>query len=217
MIKLRNSITIPNSADRIIYYWEREGGARFYDGVRLPSDNFFTKAQLLMAIEASNHIGARIPYYDETLLVKPLINKMTDINTWLSRIPADTVITDDSEHISWDAISRLFQLFDMKYMSLARKTKILHKKRPNLIPILDSVLELDYCYPIIGDCKGVSGSDWAIKCIVELKKDIDTNKDELTELQRTLSIKYEYTYDVSLLRLLDILIWSHFFYKEQTS
>jgi len=214
MIKLRNNIHISNPMGKIEYYWGREGGARYYDSVKLPSDTFLNKAQILMAIDASNKIGARIPYDNETLVIKPLLEKLNKINACLSKIPYNIKISDDFEKIPWNKIGELIQAFDTKYLSLARKTKILHKKLPNIIPILDSILELDYCKALISDYKWTSESDWAVRCITELKKDIDTNKDELTELQKIISIKYEYMFDVSLLRLLDILIWSHFFYKE---
>ncbi len=217
MIKLRNNIQISNPIEKIEYYWNRESGARYYDSMRLPTNSFLNKAQILMAIDASNSLGARIPYYDESLVIKPLLEKINKINSCLSKIPYNTKISDDFEKIPWGKIGELIQAFDTKYLSLARKTKILHKKLPNVIPILDSILEIDYCKAIIIDQKWTSESDWAIKCISELKKDIDANKDELTKIQQIISTKYEYMYDVSLLRLLDILIWSHFFYKEHTS
>jgi len=57
----------------------------------------------------------------------------------LGQIPPDASLLDDN--IPWESITELFDQFcSIKFVKIAVATKILHKKRPALIPMIDSVV-----------------------------------------------------------------------------
>jgi hypothetical protein len=59
----------------------------------------------------------------------------------LKLLPLDATLADPSEQVPWSALNGLFGALDnLPGIRLARATKILHKKRPALIPILDGVV-----------------------------------------------------------------------------
>ena len=211
-IQLRQGIKFDDPQKVIISYWEREWGFRDYDKTRLPENNSFTEEQIRLVIQASNKLKARIPYKNEDKVIKPILQKKNEIESELALIPNDVNILDDYEKIPWEYVKSLLNIFSIKYLGLARKTKILHKKRPNIIPILDSILESRYCVPILKakNLYAIEEAERAINCIKELKEDIDMNRDTLLNLQQSLESKDYGIYDTSILRLLDILIWSHF-------
>ncbi|MFC2044669.1 DUF6308 family protein [Chloroflexota bacterium] len=88
-----------------------------------------------------------MPIQDKTKAIIPLLNKRHEIESKLERVPSNINILDDYSKIPWKHWKQLNELFDtlrIKYISIARLTKMLHKKRPGLIPILDSVVIVVY-------------------------------------------------------------------------
>ena len=216
LIQLRRRTKINNPEKTVLGYWNRERGASAYDEARLPQDNSFTEDQIEQVVRAANRLGARIPYKNERKIIKPLLQRKDEIESKLRGIPVHLAIIDNYEEIPWENLKSLFDTFEMKYIGLARMTKILHKKRPHLIPILDTnILVNRYLEPLLQQ-NGIvvrEETEKAICYVKELKKDVDRNKDALIKLQHNLASKGYDIYDISIVRLVDILIWSHFFYR----
>jgi len=213
LIHLRQGIEVNNPEELIVSYWNKyKRSFAEYDKARLPNDDSFGEDQIREAIRVSNILGAMIPFYDENKVIKPLLHRQFQLEEALRLVPAEVNILDSYEEIPWQSIKQLLESFSAKYLCLARKTKILHKKRPLLMPILDSVLAGKYCDPLLNEQQPVARNEdtRAVKYIQELKKDIDENKEALLELQKGLKNKGYEEYDLSLTRLLDIVIWSHF-------
>jgi hypothetical protein len=83
-------------------------------------------------------------------------------------------------------------------------TKALHRKRPALIPMLDSIVQ---AY-LTRDDSRTGSTDFgerATALVRSYKRDLDRNRSALRELKRELGNRKYVTTEV---RILDLLIWS---------
>jgi hypothetical protein len=203
---LRNGIDTDQPEKVILLYYEEMGqGARAYDEGVIPTDNQFPREQLMMARELANKLGGRgIP----NRAIDDLCARQTRIEKKLAEVPSTITILDESEHIHWKSVTDLFDAFRVPYVTITRYTKMLHKKRPNLIPILDSRVRDVYFLPTIaaGSIIGLSDAETAIFFVREMKRDIFKNSEALFRLYQWQGKPYP----ISVLRILDILIWCRF-------
>lgn len=205
-ILLRNGIETNQPEKVVLRYYEEMGrGAHAYDESIIPTDNQFPREQLMMARELADKLGSRgIP----SRAIDDLCARQTRIEKKLAEAPSTITILDESGHIPWKSITDLFDAFRVPYVTITRYTKMLHKKRPNLIPILDSCVRDVYFLPTIaaGSITGLSDAEKATLFVREVKSDIFKNSEALFRL-------YEWQgkpYPISILRILDILIWCRF-------
>ena len=101
-------------------------------------------------------------------------------------------------------LTLLFDAFaDIRGIGFSKMTKALHKKRPALIPMLDSVVQ---AY-LPGDAHALSGSfgERSTALVRSYKRDLDRNRSALRELQRELASR---TLRLTEVRILEPLIWS---------
>ena len=108
--------------------------------------------------------------------------------------------------IPWIPLTRLFDAFaDIRGVGFSKMTKTLHRKRPALIPMLDSVVQTY----LTGDDPeiGSSGSfgDRATLLVRSYKRDLDRNRAALREIQLELAGR---DYRLTEVRILDLVIWS---------
>ena len=205
-IFLRHGV-VTNQSEEVIhrYYKEMGSGALAYDKGDIPTDDQFPREQLVVARKLANELGGRgIP--DKA--IDSLCVRQSTIAKKLEEVPCTITILDKNEHIPWKSITELFDAFRVPYVTIARYTKILHKKRPNLMPILDSRVRAGYFLPTIarGTMAGLSDAERATYLVKEMKKDISENREALFEL-------YEWQGKpcrISILRIFDILVWCRF-------
>jgi hypothetical protein len=205
-IVLRHGVITDRPEEVILrYYKEMGSGARAYDQGDLPPDNQFPREQLLEARRLANRLGGRgIP----ARAIDDLCARQSMIARKLEELPSSITILDESDDIPWLSITELFDLFRVPYVTVARYTKMLHKKRPNLIPILDSRVRDDYLMPAIGrgTISGLSEAEEATYLVREMKRDVSQNSEALLWLCEWRGKPYA----TSILRILDILIWCRF-------
>ena len=104
--------------------------------------------------------------------------------------------------IPWAALTRLFDGFaDLRGVGFSKMTKALHRKRPALIPILDSVVQ---AYLTIDD-QPDSFAEHAIALVRAYTLDVDRNRLALRSIRRELAVR---GHELTEVRILDILIWS---------
>ncbi|MGH3084008.1 MAG: DUF6308 family protein, partial [Gaiellaceae bacterium] len=102
--------------------------------------------------------------------------------------------------------TRLFDAFaDIRGIGFAKMTKALHKKRPALIPMLDSVVQAYLTRDDPGTRSSGSFGERATALVRSYKRDLDRNRSVLHEIQRELARR---TYRLTEVRILDLLIWS---------
>lgn len=205
-IVLRHGVITDRPEEVILrYYKEMGSGSRAYDQGDLPPDNQFPRVQLLEARRLANRLGGRgIP----AKAIDNLSARQSMMASKLEELPPTMTILAESDDIPWLSITELFDLFRVPYVTVARYTKMLHKKRPNLIPILDSWVRDDYLMPSIarGTISGLSEAERATCLVREIKRDVSRNREALLRLREWQGKPSP----ISILRILDILIWCRF-------
>ena len=108
--------------------------------------------------------------------------------------------------IAWLPLTRLFVAFgDIRGVGFSKMTKALHKKRPALIPMLDSVVQE---YLTSDDPQAASSGTFgerATALVRSYKRDLDRNRSALRGIQLELASR---GHRVTEVRILDLLIWS---------
>lgn len=180
-----------------------DGSYQYYDSVPIAADNQLVESDIRMA----NKLKARIPLF----IVPRLLEKAATINTALSNIPVSLSLAEPAEVIPWKALGDLFAAVLMEHVRIASATKILHKKRPELIPIFDSVVVDNYAYPLVSSSR--KNFSWmpeplqAVEYCKVMKLEVDKNRDELSQLRSRLR---QENIHLGIVRLLDILIWAKY-------
>jgi hypothetical protein len=153
-------------------------------------------------LRLANRGGARI----STVEIAAILERRGEIERALHEIRPDASLADAASSIPWIALRRLFDAFaDIRGVGFSKMTKALHRKRPALVPMLDSVVQR---YLTGGDPRmRWSGSfgGRATTLVRSYKRDLDRNRSVLHEIQRELANR---GYQLSEVRILDLLIWS---------
>lgn len=197
-IKLSTCRRISNPARKLKRFIDSDDSFELYDLEYVPQDNRLTTTQMWIA----NAINAQVVSDD----VKRLKHRLSEINNALSEIPITSSLTDPEDQIPWDDLENLFSTMMVLGVKEARATKILHKKRPHLIPVLDSVL-LKYCDEASKGPLGGTGGNETQKLLAAMeifKVDLDENREVLDELASS----EKQVKDLTLVRRLEILIWA---------
>lgn len=122
----------------------------------------------------------------------------------LAEIADDVSLLSLTEpEVPWDALECLFETCTVPWVKLATATKVLHKKRPKLIPILDSVLQNYYCSvtdSILPDEEWEKGV-WVMQ---RFRDDLLACECEINQLCNTLE---EQARPLTPVRVLEALIW----------
>jgi hypothetical protein len=128
------------------------------------------------------------------------------INAALAEIPPSASLAADDDDIPWFQLEELFRAMSgIPEVKLPRQTKVLHKKRPALVPILDSVVEV---YLRHVDEVGVrtDAASYAVALIRSYKRELDANLAGLQSLRLNLQRR---GIDLTECRLLDLFIWAY--------
>ena len=124
----------------------------------------------------------------------------------LQRIPRDASLLSENQPVR--ELTELLDVFlspPIKYLSVSRTTKILHRYRPHLIPILDNKLFESYYQPtavLSGEKISTLPAQKALDCLRILKIDADANREILENLAAETGL--------TPLRVFDVLLWLNF-------
>jgi hypothetical protein len=159
---------------------------------------FFTESDLRLA----NRGGARISATE----IAAILERRGEIERALRKIRIDASLVDATGSIPWIPLTRLFDAFaDIRGIGFSKMTKALHRKRPALIPMLDSVVQEYLTRDDPGTRSSDSFGERATALVRSYKRDLDRNRAVLHELQRELASR---EYRLTEVRILDVLIWS---------
>ena len=153
-------------------------------------------------LRSANRGGARISAAE----IQAILERRSEIERTLRQIHPEASLAEAESSIPWGPLTLLFSAFgDIRGVGFSKMTKALHRKRPALIPMLDSVVQ---AYLTRDDRPAHSGSfgEDAIVLVHRYKRDLDRNLSTLHWLQQELARR---TYRLAEVRLLDLLIWSH--------
>jgi hypothetical protein len=194
-IILRSGVEVENPLELALGFLEAYSSYEAYDSAGPES---FDERDLRLA----NRGGARISAAE----ISAILERRGEIERALRNIHADASLADAISSIPWVPLTRLFDAFaDIRGIGFSKMTKALHRKRPALIPMLDSVVQ---AYLTRDDPDtGSSGSfgERATALVRSYKRDLDRNRSVLHELQRELGSR---EYRLTEVRILDLLIWS---------
>jgi transposase len=194
-IVLRGGVEVENPLELALEFLEAYSS---YEAHESSGPASFDESDLRLA----NRGGARISAAE----IAAILERRGEIERALRRIHPDASLADATSSIPWIALTRLFDAFaDIRGIGFSKMTKALHRKRPALIPMLDSVVQ---AYLTRDDPRTRSTGSFGERStalVRSYKRDLDRNRSVLQELQRELASR---TYRLTEVRILDLLIWS---------
>jgi hypothetical protein len=196
-LRFRNGVLLREPLALALLCLEHDFGYRTYDSQPIRADAEWRREDAQIA----NRAGARMSSRE----IDALMGRSESIEAALRRLPGDLSLAASSDEIPWDALHDLYAAFGgIPGIGLAKATKALHKKRPHLIPMLDSVVA-SYLRSVdripVGDF-----ADEALGLTRSYKVDLDSNGDTLVSVQHGLN---EQGYTLSLCRILDLYTWTY--------
>ena len=121
-----------------------------------------------------------------------------ELTSWLNRFPVDLALRAADE----STIAQLVELPSMFHVpSLPLLTKVLHRKRPWLIPVIDREV-IDLYRPLTGQRRAAEA--WNL-LLQHLADDLRTNREPLAEFR--FALRTLHGLSLSDLRTVDIVIW----------
>ncbi len=189
-VSLRNGVAIEHPLGLALGFLETYGR----DDADPNGPVLFGEADLRLA----NRQGARI----SAAQIAAILRRRREIERALREIAPDASLAGRAKQVPWPPLRELFDAFaGIDGVGFSKMTKALHRKRPALIPMLDSIVQ---AY-LVDDDPGPKApfAERAIALVHGYKRDIDRNRRALRAVERELARR---DYDVSAVRLLDILI-----------
>jgi hypothetical protein len=163
-----------------------------------PGSSSFDERDLRLA----NRGGARISAVE----IAAILERRSEIESALSEIPPGASLAAAMRSIPWIPLMRLFDGFaDIRGVGFSKMTKALHRKRPALIPMLDSVVQ---AYLRTDGTEGPPSGTYgerATALVRSYKQDLDRNRSALRQVREELASR---EYRLTEVRILDLLIWS---------
>jgi len=195
-LRLRNGVVLREPLTLALLCLEQDFGYRAYDSHPIRTDAEWRREDAQIA----NRAGARMSSRE----IDALMGRADAIEDALRRIPGDQSLAAPADEIPSEALHDLFAAFGgIPGIGLAKATKALHKKRPHLIPMLDSVVA-GYLRSVdeipVGDF-----ADETLGLTRSYKVDVDANADTLVSVQHGLN---EQGYTLGLCRILDLFTWT---------
>ena len=153
-------------------------------------------------LRLANRGGARI----SAAQIAAILERRGEVEEALGQLDPDASLMDATSSIPWTPLTRLFDAFaDIHGVGFSKMTKSLHKKRPALIPMLDSFVQEYLTRDLPRTSSAASFGERATALVRSYKHDLDRNRSALQEIQLALA---ERGYQLTEVRILDLLIWS---------
>jgi Family of unknown function (DUF6308) len=192
---LRDGLEIGNPLELALEFLTAYSGLESVD----PSGpGSFDERDLRMA----NQAGGRISGAEITAILR----RRREIELALRKIQPSASLAGATSSIPWAALTELFDAFGgIRGIGFGKMTKTLHRKRPALIPILDSVVQAYLTRDAPAMPSSASFGESATALARSFKQDLDRNSSVLQDLQLKLASR---GYPLTEVRILDLLIWN---------
>ena len=151
-------------------------------------------------LRLANRGGARI----STAEIAAILERRRAIERALRAIAPEASLAGVANSVPWLPLRQLFDAFaDIRGVGFSKMTKSLHRKRPALIPMLDSVVQ-KY---LQDDDLGAQApfGERGLGLVRGYKRDLDRNRAAVRAVRQELARR---GYRLSEVRILDLLIWS---------
>jgi hypothetical protein len=153
-------------------------------------------------LRLANRGGARTSAAE----IAAILERRGEIERALREIDPAASLADAASSIPWSSLTQLFDAFaEIRGVGFSKMTKALHRKRPALIPMLDSVVQAYLTQDGPTTRSPGTFGERATALVRSYKQDLDRNRSALRELQRELASR---EYRLTEVRILDLLIWS---------
>jgi hypothetical protein len=196
-IILRGGVEVEDPLELALEFLEAYSSYQVYDSHDSSGAASFDEGDLRLA----NRGGARLSAAE----IAAILERRGEIESALRDIHPDASLADATGSIPWIPLRGLFDAFaDIRGVGFSKMTKALHRKRPALIPMLDSVVQA-YLTMEAGTRSWGSFGEHAVALVRSYKRDLDRNRSVLHEIQRELASR---EYRLTEVRILDLLIWS---------
>ena len=189
-ISLRNGVAIEHPFEVALDFLDTYGR----DAADPSGPTTFGEADLRLA----NRQGARI----SAAQIGAVLVRRREIERALRAIEPGASLARPAKDVPWQGLRQLFDAFaGIDGVGFSKMTKALHRKRPALIPMLDSIVQ-SY---LADDDPGPKTpfAERGIALVRAYKRDLDANGRALHAAGLELARR---DYDLSAVRLLDILI-----------
>jgi hypothetical protein len=189
---LRNGVEVEDPLAVVLgfveAYWHREVGD--------PSPASFGELDLRLA----NRGGARIAATE----IAATLERRRRIERALRAIAPDASLAGAARSVPWQPLGQLFDAFaDIRGVGFSKMTKTLHRKRPALVPMLDSVVQKYLEDDDLGHQAPFGAR--ALALVRGYKRDLDSNRAPVRAVRQELA---GHGYGLTEVRVLDVLIWS---------
>jgi hypothetical protein len=151
-------------------------------------------------LRLANSDGARISAAE----IAAILERRRAIERALRAIPPGASLAGAAKTVPWVPLKELFDAFaDIRGVGCSKMTKALHRKRPALIPMLDSVVQRY----LEDDDLGADApfGERTLAFVRGYKRDLDRNHTAVRTLRRELRRR---GYDLTEVRILDLLLGS---------
>ena len=195
---LRNGARIDNALKSALEFIEKDSSYRNYDLAAVAQDDVLTEADIRVANAMIARMSPRV--------IAGIHARAPVVNAALTQIPTSASLVAPAEEVPWPQLENLMRAMQgIPEVKLARQTKVLHKKRPALIPILDSVLET-YLRQVDGMRRTGDEAHYAVELIRSYKRELDAALPTLQPLRGELQRR---GIDLTECRLLDLFLWGY--------
>ena len=153
-------------------------------------------------LRLANRGGARISAAE----IAAILERRREIERALRKVHPAASLAEATTSIPWVPLTRLFDAFaDIRGVGFSKMTKALHRKRPALIPMLDSVVQAYLTRDDLGTRSSEPFGERAVALVHRYKRDLDRNRSVLHEIQQELASR---EHRLTKVRILDLVIWS---------
>jgi hypothetical protein len=191
-VVLRNAIEIEDPLRVILGFLE----AHWHLEVSDPSGSAsFGESDIRLA----NRSGARISARESATI----LGRRRAIERALRAIAPSASLAGAAKSVPWLALRWLFDAFaDIRGVGFSKMTKALHRKRPAVIPMLDSFVQKYLEDDDLG-AKAPFGEQ-ALELVRGYKRDLDRNRAAMRAIRQELARR---GYGLTEVRILDLMIW----------
>ena len=181
--------------EKKLAHYLSDGGWELYDGVKTVQDCELTVSDIVLSVTLNSRLNTRRQVWQ-------VWKGRLAVEKALTRIPANASLED--EVIPWEELRNLFQaMCAIEDIAGAKATKILHKKRPNLIPIFDSILE-EFYKNRIPRWSSLSWADGLVEYMKVFRADLLANRNGLHVLCDMMAAR---GWPITPVRAMEVLIW----------
>jgi Family of unknown function (DUF6308) len=151
-------------------------------------------------LRLANRDGARISAAE----IAAILERRPAIERSLRAVAPHASLVGTVSSVPWLPLRRLFDAFaDIRGVGFSKTTKALHRKRPALIPMLDSVVQRYLKDDDLG--AQTPFGERALALVRGYKRDLDRNRVTVRAVRQELARR---SCTLSEVRILDLLIWS---------